>query len=62
MGVYVDGVLKGTLDQFSSSTLRRTYTYAGLTDAVHTVKLVDLYTKATLSKGYYVSVDALATS
>ena len=62
MTVYVDGVSKGTVDQYSSSTLRRTYSLGGLGDAVHTVKLVNAYTKATLSKGYYVTVDALTTT
>jgi hypothetical protein len=62
MNIYVDGVLKGTIDQFSSSTVRKYYTFAGLTDAVHTLKLVDVYTKATASKGYYVSIDALGTT
>jgi hypothetical protein len=62
MAVYIDGILKGTIDQYASSTVRKYYTFAGLSDAVHTVKLVDLYAKATLSKGYYVTVDALATT
>jgi hypothetical protein len=62
MGVYVDGVLKTTIDQYSRTTARRTVSVGGLVDKVHVVKLVDLYTKQAASRGYYVTIDALATT
>ena len=56
--VYVDGVLKGTVDNYAKRNgfgLKRTY--AGLADKVHTVKIVATGTKRTASKGTSVVVD-----
>ena len=56
--VYVDGVLKGTLDNYAKrngSGLKRTFT--GLADKVHTVKVVATGTKRKTSKGTSVVVD-----
>jgi hypothetical protein len=62
MGVYVDGVLKTSVDQYSRVTARRTAIVGSLVDKVHVVKLVALSTKQAASKGYYVTIDALATT
>jgi hypothetical protein len=56
--VYVDGVLKGTVDNYAKRSgfgLKRTFT--GLADKVHTVKVVATGTKRKTSKGTSVVVD-----
>jgi hypothetical protein len=56
--VYVDGVLKGTVDNYAKRTgfgLKGTFT--GLADKVHTVKVVATGTKRKTSKGTSVVVD-----
>jgi hypothetical protein len=58
--VYIDGVLKATVDQYSSSSVSRaTWTASGLAAGRHTIRIVALGTKRTASKGTLVSVDAL---
>jgi bacillopeptidase F len=56
--LYVDGVLKGTYDLYSATTaynVRRTVT--GLSDAVHTVKVVVTGTKRAAATGRLVCLD-----
>jgi hypothetical protein len=58
--VYVDGVRKATFDNYAASTrygVRRALT--GLTDAVHTVKIVALGKHRQGAKGSLVTVDRL---
>jgi hypothetical protein len=56
--VYVDGVLKGTVDNFAKrSGSRLTRAYTGLADKVHTVTVVATGTKRKASKGTSVVVD-----
>jgi hypothetical protein len=56
--IYVDGVLQATVDNYANvpsyGVARR---ITGLTDAVHTVKVVVLGTKATFATGRWVVVD-----
>lgn len=56
--VYIDGVLKGTFDQYAASAgynaVRR---FGALTDSVHTVKIVVLGTHRSTSVGNGVAVD-----
>jgi hypothetical protein len=56
--VYIDGVFKGTFDNFASST---TYGYArafkGLTDSVHTIRILVLGTHRAGATGSLVSVE-----
>jgi hypothetical protein len=57
--VYVDGVYKGTFDNYASAThynVRRTWSF---TDKVHTIKIVVLGTHRTGAKGSRVAVDRL---
>jgi hypothetical protein len=57
--VYVDGVYKGTFDNYASAThynVRRTWSFA---DKVHTIKIVVLGTHRTGAKGSRVAVDRL---
>lgn len=57
--VYLDGVLKGTVDDFSSTTrfgVKRTW---ALTDKVHTIRIVALGTHRTGATGSRVVLDAL---
>lgn len=58
--IYVDGVLKATVDNYSSTArykVRRVVT--GLTDAVHTVKIVVLGKHRKASHGNTITVDRL---
>jgi hypothetical protein len=57
--VYIDGVSKGTVDLYSSTTKYKQtiWTSATLTNALHTFKVVVAGTKQTASKGYDVSFD-----
>jgi len=58
--VYIDGVKKATIDQYSSSTRNRvTWSITGLAAGAHTIKIVPTGTKRAASKGTAVSVDAL---
>jgi GH25 family lysozyme M1 (1,4-beta-N-acetylmuramidase) len=56
--MWVDGVLKATVDNYASSTsfgVRRSI--RSLTDAIHTLKIVVLGTKRSTSTGRYVVID-----
>lgn len=56
--VFVDGVLKGTFDNYAAAgtyNVRRSFT--GLTDAVHTVKIVVLGQRRAASTGTVVALD-----
>ncbi|MFA5890582.1 MAG: IPT/TIG domain-containing protein [Actinomycetota bacterium] len=56
--VYIDGVSKGTFDNYSSSTkygVRRSF--RGLSDEEHTIRIVVAGTKNSSSSGTYVAVD-----
>lgn len=58
--VYVDGVLKTTVDQYSatSKVMTNTYVAQGLTPGVHTLSVVAAGVKNAASTGYRVVVDA----
>jgi hypothetical protein len=59
--VFVDGVLKGTFDNYAAATtynVRRSFT--GLTDAVHTVKIVVLGQRRAAATGTTVALDRWA--
>jgi hypothetical protein len=56
--VYVDGVYKGTFDQFATTTKAYNRTWK-LTDKVHTIKVVVTGTRRTGATGTRVVVDAL---
>ncbi len=62
VGIYVDGVLKATVDQYAAGLAAR-YTYIpSLTNAVHTVKVVALGTRTIKSTGTFVTVDGFSTT
>jgi hypothetical protein len=56
--VYVDGTLKGTYDQFATTTKAATRTWK-LTDKVHTVRVVATGTHRTGATGNRVVLDLL---
>ncbi|MDP9183035.1 MAG: hypothetical protein M3P04_09710 [Actinomycetota bacterium] len=56
--VYIDGVYKGTFDQFASTTRAYNRTWA-LTDKVHTIKVIVTGTRRTGATGTRVALDAL---
>jgi hypothetical protein len=56
--VYVDGVYKGTFDQFATTTKAYNRTWK-LTDKIHTIKVVVTGTRRTGATGTRVVVDAL---
>ena len=63
VAVYIDGVRKATFDDYATSTsygVKRLV--SGLTDAVHTVKLVVLGKHHTGAKGSFVTVDRFLVS
>ena len=56
--VYIDGVLKATVDNYASTygfNIRRTF--AGLSDTKHTITIVVLGTHRAASKGSFVAID-----
>ncbi|HMC70238.1 MAG TPA: hypothetical protein VKJ07_13870 [Mycobacteriales bacterium] len=56
--VYIDGTLKGTFDDYATTTKYGTaHTFTGLTDAVHTLAIRPLGTKQAASSGTLISVD-----
>lgn len=59
--VYVDGVLKATVDQYSAVTARKTYSLA-MTSGAHTVKIVPSGTKNTSATSTAINIDTLATT
>jgi len=63
-GIYVDGKLKATVDLYATSTAcnATAYTASGLTNSVHTVKVLATGTRRTGAKGYYVNVDGFVVS
>jgi hypothetical protein len=55
MEVYVDDVLEGTVDQYSTSTTwKKTWSSPTFTNGTHTLKLVH-------ASGSYVGIDAIET-
>jgi len=61
--VFIDGVRKATFDDYAATTayaVKRTV--SGLTDALHTVKIVVLGTHHAGAKGSLVTVDRLAVA
>ncbi len=58
--VYVDGVLKGTVDTYSATQLSQTvvYSVSGLTNVSHTITIAVTGTKDAASGGEWVWVDA----
>jgi hypothetical protein len=58
--VYLDGVLKGTIDTYSATALAQTtvYSITGLNNASHTLSLVVSGTRSASSQGDWVWVDA----
>jgi large repetitive protein len=59
--VYIDGKLRATLDQYGSTSARRTYSVTGLTNAQHVLRVVVAGLRSSTATGYYVSVDVLST-
>jgi bacillopeptidase F len=55
--VYVDGVLRGTFDNYATTTKVAWRSFAGMTDAVHDIRVFVAGTKRTASKNTTVSVD-----
>ena len=56
--VYLDGTLKGTFDNYATSTTyNAARTFTGLSDAVHTISIRPLGTKQAASSGTLISVD-----
>ena len=55
--VLIDGVNKGVVDNYKSTLGTRSVAFGGLADAVHTMKIVVLGTKAATSTGTFVAVD-----
>jgi hypothetical protein len=59
--VYVDGVPKGTINDYASSTLyKRAHTFGSLTSANHTIRIVVLGTHQSGATGSQVVIDAWA--
>jgi hypothetical protein len=57
MNIYVDGVLKGTFDEYRSSLLVGRRSIRGLSDTVHTLRVYVLGQRNAASHGYEVAVD-----
>jgi hypothetical protein len=56
--VYIDGVSKGTVDNYSGLTIAKFYrSYPGLSDSVHTIRIVVSSTKNSLAKDFIIAVD-----
>jgi IPT/TIG domain-containing protein len=56
--VYIDGVLRGTFDNYSSSThYRYRRSFGGLSDGIHTIKIRVNGLKRSASHGYFIDVD-----
>jgi hypothetical protein len=62
IGIYVDGVLKLTVDQYGGGLSTKYSTVSSLSNGLHTVKVVALGTKGIKSTGTYASVDAFSTT
>gem|GEM_PF-3395545 len=61
--VYVDGVLKGTFNNYASSVVyRAARSISGLTDAAHTLQILVLGKHSSSSTGSQVAVDAFVVS
>jgi len=58
--VYIDGVLKGTVDTYRSSTISGRAIFSGLSDTVHTIRILVLGTKSAASHGTNVIIDRWA--
>src|SRR5205085_2172165 len=56
-GVYLDGTLIKTADTYKSSTALGRISLRGLSDGLHTLRVVALGTRSTASKGTMVTVD-----
>lgn len=59
--VYIDGVLKATVDMYSSTSTKRTYTIT-VPSGVHTFKIVPAGLKSPAATSTAVNIDSLATS
>jgi hypothetical protein len=55
--VYIDGVLNQTVDTYRSSASIGFLRITGLSDGLHTIKIVNAGTRNTASKGTYLTVD-----
>ena len=55
--VYIDGVLRATVDNYAPTGRVAYRAYGGLSDAVHTVRIVALGTKRAASSGTMVALD-----
>jgi lysozyme len=61
--VYVDGALKATIDNYAPTTAYGVrLRFGGLTDALHTIRIVVLGAKQTASSGTRISFDRFAVS
>jgi bacillopeptidase F len=55
--VFIDGVNRGTFDTYRSSAIIGRATISGLTDAIHTIKIVNAGIRSAASHGTYITVD-----
>jgi subtilisin len=55
--VYVDGVLRGTFDNYATTTKVAWRSFPGMTDGIHDIRVLVAGTKRTASKNTTVSVD-----
>ena len=56
--VYIDGVSKGTFDNYSGVTISKFMrSFTGLSDGVHTIRIIVTSSKNSLSKGTTIGVD-----
>ena len=56
--VYVDSTLKGTFDQYASSTIyNASRFFGGLSNAVHTIRVIPTGTHRSGAGGSFVAVD-----
>jgi bacillopeptidase F len=61
--VYIDGVLKGTFNNYAAKlTYQASHSLSGLTDAPHTLQIVVLGKHTATSKGSQVAVDGFVVS
>jgi len=58
--VYIDGVLKGTVDTYRSSTINARVIFSNLSDGIHTIRVLVLGTKSAASHGTNIVIDRWA--
>ena len=55
--VYIDGLSKGTVDNYSGITIAKFYRSYSVVDGVHTIRIVVSSTKNSLAKDFIIAVD-----